>query len=61
MRIKFAGAMVFDDLELTLKDFIDIGVAKVLSQWRLLVSNPANGAVGLAKDYKLNKCLVKIC
>ena len=60
MRIKFAGAMVFDDVELSLKQFIDIEVAKVLSQWRLLVSNPVNGAVGLAKDYKLNGCLVKL-
>ena len=60
MRIKFAGAMVFDDLELSLKDFIDSGVVKVLNQWRLLAGNPANGAVGLAKDYKLNGCLVKL-
>ena len=44
--------------QLVLKDFVDVETAKILKQWRLLVGNPANGAVGLAYQYKLNGCFV---
>jgi len=58
MRIKFAGAMVFEDMDVTLKDFVDVETAKLLNQWRLCCANPANGAVGFACTYKLNSCFV---
>jgi len=58
MRIKVAGAMVFDDVDITLKDFIDIDTSKMLAQWRLLVSNAANGAIGLAHQYKIDNVLM---
>lgn len=54
MRIKFAGAMVFEDMDVVLKDFVDVETAKILNQWRLLCGNPSNGAVGLAHQYKVN-------
>jgi hypothetical protein len=59
-RIKVAGAMVFDDMDVVLKDFIDVDTAKMLTQWRLLVANPANGAVGLAYQYKVDNILAII-
>ena len=59
-RIKFAGAMIFDDMDLTLKDNVDIDTAKLLNQWRLLVSNPSNGAVGLAHQYKINGGIIML-
>lgn len=58
MRIKFAGAMMFEDMDLQLKDYVDSNTAKILHQWRLCCANPVNGAVGFARDYKLSGAFV---
>lgn len=46
-----AGANV-EDMEIVFKDFVDIHVRKVLTDWFLQTYNPATGQIGLAKNYK---------
>jgi len=60
MRVKFAGSMMFEDMDVQLKDFVDSDTAKLLHQWRLCCSNPVNGAVGFAREYKLNGVFVAL-
>jgi hypothetical protein len=55
-----AGKARFDALPLTLKDFVDVGVARAIIKWRRQVYNPETGAIGLARDYKKNADLVLV-
>lgn len=47
-----AGKASFAQAELTLKDFVDQGVANAIIKWRRQVYNAETGSIGLAKDYK---------
>lgn len=49
---KVAGMVNFEDLEVIYKDFVDAGTAQILKKWHEQVYNPANGKIGLARDYK---------
>jgi hypothetical protein len=49
-----AGRTRYQEMELRVKDFVDIGTANALEKWRRLVYNPENGSVGLPRDYKKN-------
>lgn len=49
---KVAGKTVFEDITLTLKDFVDVNTHQACLGWRREVYNPVNGAVGLAANYK---------
>lgn len=49
---KFAGMAVYDDLSVTLVDYLDTDTVKAMLAWRYKVSNPETGAVGLAASYK---------
>lgn len=64
-RRKFAGPANVDDMEIVVKDMVDIQVARMLLKWRRQVYDPAGngqwgsgvpgmeqGAVGLARTYK---------
>lgn len=50
--IKVAGKTQFDDISITVKDFIEQDLEKVLMYWRYEVYNPETGKVGWAKNYK---------
>jgi len=49
-----AGKASFAAATLTLKDFVDMGVANAVIKWRRSVYNSETGSIGLAKDYKKN-------
>ena len=48
------GKVTFEEMELKLKDFVDIGSANALLKWFRQVYNPETGAVGLARNLKKN-------
>ena len=50
--IKVAGKTNFDDISITVKDFIEKDIEYVLMKWRYAVYNPETGKVGWAKNYK---------
>lgn len=53
--VKVAGQARFDDVTLSVRDFVDRGVRDILVRWRRQVYDPRpeQGAkIGLAKDYK---------
>lgn len=50
--IKVAGKTTFEDVSITVKDFIEQDLEKVLTYWRYEVYNPETGKVGWAKNYK---------
>jgi hypothetical protein len=47
-----AGKASFQAASLTLKDFVDMGVANAIIKWRRRVYNAESGSIGLARDYK---------
>lgn len=47
-----SGKASFAAPELTLKDFVDQGVANAVIKWRREVYNAETGSVGLARNYK---------
>lgn len=47
-----AGKAAFNEAELKLKDFCDMGTAQAIIKWRRQVYNPETGSIGLARDYK---------
>jgi hypothetical protein len=49
---KFAGNAVFDDLSITVIDYIDTDVLRMLLEWKYKVYNPENGQIGLSSQYK---------
>lgn len=49
---KVAGVAVYEDQNLTLKDFVDEKVARLVWQWRKMVYDPETGAIGRAAAYK---------
>lgn len=53
-RVWVAGKPTFEAGTLTLKDYVDQPVMKAVADWRRLVYNPNTGAVGLAKNYKVD-------
>lgn len=46
--VSFAGKAVFDDVDLTIKDFVDAGAMRLLDEWFNEIYNPAEGSVGIA-------------
>jgi len=50
--VSFSGKSMFDDMDLVVKDFVDIPTAKVLDHWFARVYNPKIGAVGMAYTFK---------
>jgi len=57
-RVYVAGKPLFEAGALTLKDYVDQPVMKAISDWRKLVYNPETGAIGLAKNYKVDSTIV---
>lgn len=55
-----AGKALYETSALTLKDFVDQGVASAIIKWRRLVYNSETGSIGLARDYKKNADLTVI-
>lgn len=49
---KVAGAMTYDDMEVVFRDFVDVPVYTVLSNWSSYVGDPVTGRIGLARNYK---------
>lgn len=49
---KFAGQAVTDSIQVEYRDYVNIGVARVLQNWRLAVHDPETGKVGLPSQYK---------
>ena len=49
-----AGKTKYQEMELKLKDFVDIGTANAILKWRRQVYNPETGSIGLASSYKKN-------
>jgi hypothetical protein len=52
-----AGKTKYSDMDLKLKDFVDIGTANAILKWRRQVYNPQTGSIGLASVYKKNASL----
>lgn len=49
---KVAGKVTHDDLSVVVKDFVDVAVLYVLTDWFLQTYDPYTGRIGLAKNYK---------
>lgn len=47
-----AGKAKYQECELRVKDFVDIGTANAILKWRRQVYNSETGSIGLARDYK---------
>lgn len=58
-KVKVAGQANVDDISVTVKDFIEADVEKILWEWRLKVYNPETGKVGWAKNYKKDATIVQ--
>lgn len=50
--VKVAGKTNFDDISVTVKDYIEKDIEAILMRWRYAVYNPETGKVGWAKYYK---------
>lgn len=50
--VSISGKSVIDDVDLVVKDFVDIPTVRILEYWFLRVYNPAIGAVGKAYQFK---------
>lgn len=50
--VSFSGKAVFDEIDLVVKDFVDVPTAKILDHWFARVYNPKIGAVGMAYTFK---------
>ena len=48
---KYAGKPQFDDVQITLTDYIDLNTAAVVSAWRAKVYNPSTGQIGWKRSY----------
>jgi hypothetical protein len=49
---KFAGQAVVDSIQVEYRDYVSVGVARVLQNWRNAVHDPQTGRVGLPSNYK---------
>ena len=50
--VKVAGKTSFDDISVTVKDFIEKDIEQILMKWRYAVYNPETGKVGWSTNYK---------
>ena len=50
--VKFAGKTNFDDISITVKDYIEKDIEAILMRWRYAVYNPDTGKIGWAQYYK---------
>lgn len=57
--VKVAGKASVDDISVTVKDFIESDIEKILWDWRLKVYNPETGKVGWASNYKKDATIVQ--
>ena len=48
------GKVKFEEMELKVKDFVDIGSANAMLKWFRQVYNPETGSIGLARNLKKN-------
>lgn len=55
---KVAGQATFDNISLTVKDFVDVPVRDALHRWFEKVYDPKTGKFGYAKDYKKKGTIV---
>lgn len=58
-KIKVAGQANTDDISVSVKDFIEADIEKILWDWRLKVYNPETGKVGWAKNYKKDATIIQ--
>ena len=49
---RVAGRQFFDNINLEVHDYIDQSTLTILENWRLAVSDPVDGRIGLAARYK---------
>ena len=52
--VKFAGRPSYDEGSIIWNDYYDKDIELLLKAWQMAAYNPQNGAVGDAKNYKLN-------
>lgn len=54
----YAGSLAdFNDLNMTVHDYLDRKTAQLLYEWRRLIWNPQNLSIGLARNYKMSGTL----
>lgn len=51
---KFAGVTQYDNVNVTVHDYVDRAVATSLWKWRLLIDDPTSGIRGVKADYVYN-------
>lgn len=51
-KVKVAGQATFDDISLTVKDFIEADIEMALMKWRKQVYDPETDKMGWASQYK---------
>lgn len=57
-RVYVAGKPLYEAGTLTLKDYVDQPVMKTVADWRARVYDPNTGAIGLARNYKVDANIV---
>lgn len=55
--VKFAGKPTYDDGTIIWNDYYDKDIELILKAWQRAASNPKNGAIGDAKNYK-RECIM---
>lgn len=56
--VKVAGKTNYEDVSITVKDYIQVDMEDILMKWRDAVYNPRTGKVGWAKNYKREAAIV---
>lgn len=49
---KYAGGVTYENMTLTVRDFVDLNVLEILENWRNSTYDPETGAVGYPSEYK---------
>lgn len=49
---KYAGKLHFEDVPITVRDYVDRKTRDAILAWRRLVANPETGSIGLPSAYK---------
>lgn len=50
--VKLAGKTTFDDIQVTVNDYVEKDIEQIILSWRYAVYDPRTGKVGWAKNYK---------
>jgi len=56
-RVKVAGQVSYDDIDVDVKDFIEPNMQEIIEEWRMEVYDQNEGDLGWAADYKRNGVL----